>query len=90
VWRHNKYYRYAFYTDDGWYVYSGDSGFWKYGAKKWLKLKDAKTCEFVEVKCVGKCGCEGGGCDCQTLQDKLDTTDFENYILENSINTGIY
>ena len=68
----NKYYRYAFYTDDGWYVYSGEKGFWKYGAKKWLKLKNAATCEFVEVECVGKCGCEGGGCDCQTLQDKLD------------------
>jgi hypothetical protein len=68
----NKNRRYAFYTDDGWFVYSGEKGFWKYGKEKWLKLKDADTCEFVEVECKNKCGCEGGGCDCETLQDKLD------------------
>ena len=70
--------RYAVFTDDGWYVYSGEKGFSKYKANTWLKF--VSGCDFIEVKCGNKdCDCPGGGCDCETLQDKLDVlkTDIE-------------
>ncbi|MDR0926391.1 MAG: hypothetical protein LBO69_01320, partial [Ignavibacteria bacterium] len=50
----------------------GENGFGKFGKNKWLKATDLSKCEFEEVKCENECGCEGGGCDCDTLQSKLN------------------
>jgi hypothetical protein len=67
----NKNYRYAVFTSDGWYVWSGKNGFGKYKPDMWLKLQDPAKCDFAEIKCNKEnCNCEG--CDCKTLQDKLD------------------
>jgi hypothetical protein len=79
----NKKYRYAFYTSDGWYVYSGD-GFWKYEKERWLKWQSG--CDFIAVKCNSGCGAScscsaesycDGGCDCESLQDKLSILKFD-------------
>lgn len=34
-------------------------------------MNDFGTCRFTVVTCKNECGCEGGGCDCDSIQAKL-------------------
>jgi hypothetical protein len=65
----NPSYRHAIYTETGWYIYSGDTGFGKYAPNLWLKVINAVTCELEEVEC---CSCEKNSAKIKDLNKKLD------------------
>ena len=68
----NSHLRFAIYTETGWYIYTGESGFGEWKSNVWLQVVDLSKCNFKVVVCDGECKCEGGGCDCDTIGARLN------------------